>query len=65
MPNYLPPVKAIKKFCYYCVGENAKERKNCNITDCSLYPFRLGKNPKRKGIGGRKSLKNPKLAQKP
>jgi len=67
MKKYLSPVKAIKKFCYECVGRSAKERKLCSITDCPLYPFRLGKNPNRKGIGGRKvkeSLKNPKLAQK-
>jgi len=63
--KYLPPVKAIKKFCYECVGESTKERKNCNITDCPLYPYRLGKNPNRIGMGVIKSLKNQKLAQKP
>ena len=25
----------------------------CNSEDCPLYPFRLGENPNRKGIGGR------------
>jgi len=66
MPKYLSPVKSIKKFCYECAG-SAKERKLCSVKDCPLYPFRLGKNPNRKDIGGRKvkeSLKNPKLAQK-
>ena len=54
MSKYLPPVKAIKKFCYECVGGNAKRRESCSETDCPLYLFRLGHNPKRKGIGGRK-----------
>jgi hypothetical protein len=60
MPKYLPPVKAIKKFCYECTGGSVKERKDCSITDCPLYPYRLGTNPNRSGMGGRKSSKNPK-----
>lgn len=58
--KYLSPVKAIKKHCLECSGDNAKERKNCAIKKCQLYPYRLGKNPNKSGIGGRKSLKNPK-----
>ena len=54
MPKYLSPVKAIKKFCLDCVGGSAKERELCNDTDCPLFPYRLGKNPNRRGIGGRK-----------
>ena len=67
MPKYLPPVKAIKKFCYECSGNSVKERRLCGETDCPLYPYRLGKNPNRRGIGGiggRRSLKNQKLARK-
>ena len=65
MSKSLSPVKAIKKFCYECAGESAKERKMCEMTDCPLYPFRLGKNPNRSGMGIIKSLKNPILARKP
>jgi len=65
MPKPLSPVKAIKKFCYDCTGGSIKERKLCEITDCPLYPFRLGKNPNRSGMGIVKSLKNQKLARKP
>ena len=64
MPKYLSPVKAIKKYCLDCVGGSVKERRLCNITDCPLHPFRLGKNPNRVGIGGRKSPKNKKLVEK-
>lgn len=64
MPKHLSPVKAIKKFCYECVGESAKERYLCVSIDCPLYSYRLGDNPNRKGIGGRRSPKNQKLAKK-
>lgn len=52
--KYLSPVKSIKKFCYECVGRSARERELCNDTDCPLFPYRLGNNPNRRGIGGRK-----------
>jgi len=61
MPKYLPPVKAIKKFCYECSGRSAKERELCNETDCPLFPYRLGNNPNRSGIGGRKVQSTPKI----
>lgn len=43
------PMKAIKLFCRsQCCCDDMDNWKNCNITDCQLYPFRLGKNPFRK-----------------
>jgi hypothetical protein len=63
MPKHLSPVKAIKIFCYECVG-SAKERILCVSIDCPLYPYRLGDNPNRKGIGGRRSSKKQKLDKK-
>lgn len=47
---HLTPVKAIKKHCLDCSGGFKKEVRECIIQDCPLYPFRLGKNPNRKGI---------------
>lgn len=47
---HLSPVKAIKKHCLDCSGGSKKEVRECIIQDCPLYPFRLGKNPNRKGI---------------
>lgn len=44
----LSPVKAIKIKCLDCSGGSKKEVRECIIQDCSLYPFRLGKNPNRK-----------------
>ena len=55
----LTPMKAIKTKCLEdcCAGQES-EWKNCPITTCPLYPYRLGKNPNRKGIGG-----NPNIAE--
>ena len=44
------PVKSIRKKCLDCSGGSVKEVRECEITDCALYPFRMGKNPNRKGI---------------
>ena len=55
MKKILSPVKAIKKYCLECSGGSPKFRELCNIEDCPLYPYRLGKNPNRKNIGGRPS----------
>jgi hypothetical protein len=43
------PLKAIKLKCRNdcCVGDRDMW-KNCVVTDCQLYPFRMGTNPFRK-----------------
>ena len=43
------PVKAIRAYCLECCCESASEVKLCPVTECQLHPFRLGKNPFRKG----------------
>ena len=47
----MTPVKAIRKKCLDCCCGQVKEVKICPCLDCSLYPFRLGKNPNRAGMG--------------
>ena len=45
-------IQAIKAFC--CSGgccESAQQAKQCPDTKCELYPFRLGHNPNRDGLG--------------
>jgi hypothetical protein len=49
----LSPLKAIRSNCLQCSCGSIREIKHCIITDCPLYPYRLGKNPNRKGIGGK------------
>lgn len=44
------PLKSIRAKCLECSNQQKGEVLNCQITDCSLYPFRLGKNPNRKRI---------------
>ena len=44
----LSPLKAIRLKCLDCSGDSPNEVKLCPVTDCELYPFRLGKNPNRK-----------------
>jgi len=49
----LTPVKAIRKFCIQCAGSQKAPRK-CTNEICPLFDFRLGKNPGRAGIGGKR-----------
>ena len=52
MPEILTPMKAIRAKCLDCCCGIAQEVKLCPITDCPLYPYRMGHNPNRKGKGG-------------
>jgi len=49
----LTPVKAIRKLCIECVGSQ-KAPRYCTNQECPLFVFRLGKNPGRAGIGGKR-----------
>ena len=38
------PLKAIKNYCrYHCCVDDKQSWKECEVTDCFLYKFRLGK----------------------
>ena len=41
------PIKAIRAKCLDCCCGSSYEVKLCTCVNCSLYPFRLGKNPYR------------------
>ena len=41
------PVKAIRLKCLDCSCDNPNEVRECPVTDCALYPFRMGTNPYR------------------
>lgn len=41
------PVKAIREFCLECCGDSPSGVKECTSANCSLHPFRLGRNPYR------------------
>jgi len=50
----LTPVRAIRLKCLDCSGNHPSEVRNCSVVDCPLYPYRMGRNPKREGIGNQK-----------
>jgi len=56
----LTSLSAIRAFCLECMGWSYSEVEKCTSPLCPLYPFRFGKNPSRKGIGG-----NPEFLKKP
>jgi hypothetical protein len=37
------PLKAIRAKCLDCSGGQVKEVRQCPITSCPLYPFRMGR----------------------
>ena len=47
-------LKTIREHCKQCGGWEEKPR-DCQVTDCELFPFRCGKNPNRAGLGGNPS----------
>lgn len=46
----LTPLKSIRVHCLECSNHQPSEVRECIITDCPLWLYRLGTNPKRKGI---------------
>jgi len=55
----ISPLRAIRGKCLDCSVGSKKEVRLCPIKDCPLYGYRLGHNPKRKGIG--RTGGNPKI----
>lgn len=46
----MTPLQAIRAKCLDCCCGQAKEVRFCVCPDCSLFPFRFGKNPNRAGV---------------
>lgn len=46
MSKVLTPIKAIRAKCLECCCNQRQEVKLCTVTDCSLYPYRMGRRPK-------------------
>lgn len=42
----LTPIKAIRAKCVDCCCGNVAEVRRCPATNCTLYPYRMGKRPK-------------------
>jgi len=52
------PLKKIRAFCTQCAG-SFKAVRTCLMHDCDLFPYRMGRDPARKGVGG-----NPNMVKK-
>jgi hypothetical protein len=50
MMKKITPLKAIRAHCLSCAGR-PKEVRLCQSFTCNLYPYRMGTNPLRRGIG--------------
>ena len=53
----LTPLRAIRAKCMDCSCGSSHEVRECTIDNCPLFQYRMGHNPKRKGVGGNPSLK--------
>lgn len=51
----MTPMQAIRQHCLDCCCDQPKEVRLCTCFQCALYPFRMGKNPHRSGVGGENS----------
>lgn len=47
----MTPLKAIRAKCLDCCCGQANEVRLCACTDCTLFPYRMGKNPALAGKG--------------
>lgn len=56
----ISPLKAIRLKCLDCSCGSSNEVKLCPVEKCPLYPFRLGKNPNREGIGNKNAVLPPR-----
>ena len=50
----MTPLKAIRAKCLECASGHPKEVRLCPSKNCPLYQFRMGNNPNRTGVGGKK-----------
>jgi len=46
-------LRAIRNYCRKCVGGGIRAIKKCPHVGCILFPYRMGKDPGRKGVGNR------------
>lgn len=57
------PLRAIRTKCLDCCCGQVNEVRLCPCLDCSLYPYRLGKDPARAGKGNISNLQRKASAR--
>ncbi len=50
------PLRAIREKCIECSGDNRAEAANCQVSDCALFIYRMGTNPRRRRVGRVKNI---------
>ena len=50
MKQMLTPIKAIREKRKDCTGNQLHEIRECSVTTCALWPYRMGKRPKHEGL---------------
>lgn len=45
-------VKVFRRFCLECMGGDRELVSECDMESCPIHPYRFGKNPARRGMGG-------------
>lgn len=50
MSKTLTPIKAIRAKCLDCTCNQPKEIRECQIITFALWPYRMGKRPKREAV---------------
>lgn len=48
------PLKAIRRFCVWCMGGSANAVEECTTSTCHLFKYRFGINPDRVAAGSAK-----------
>jgi hypothetical protein len=61
-PDIKTPIKTIRARCLQCNG-TPQEIKLCQVTNCELFQYRLGRNPRRQG-GGQSAEQMAKVREK-
>ncbi|MDP8299174.1 MAG: hypothetical protein P9L88_04660 [Candidatus Tantalella remota] len=54
--NKMTPLKAIRAYCKQCAGR-PKEVRLCQVEECPLFEYKMGKNFARKGVGPGRVIK--------
>ena len=51
-----PPVRALREQCLECQGGSPSLVRECGNESCVLHPYKMGKNPARTRVGGRREM---------
>ena len=52
-----PSVKALRKFCLYCMCGSSENVKTCPQSDCVMYEYRFGTSPNREPMSDERKEK--------